>query len=242
MISAPQNSSAHLASTWTAGIAVLFLGVGIQSSMAPLESKPVAQVLPSEVGEEIMIVEFDPPDAAPEETQDAPPEEQEAVEEEFEIPPLPEIAAPVTPPEMQEITPLEPLVEPPPAPKPPEPKPTPKPRQQPVKSGPKPQASSSSTSSAGTGGAGPATVFTGGGRGRFPSPAYPSAARSAGLQGSVRLMVTVETSGLPSSVSVISSSGQATLDNAARDHISRRWRWPSGAVRKYIVPIRFTLK
>jgi periplasmic protein TonB len=240
MIISPKNLSAHLLSTWTAGVSVLFLGIGLQGSMAPLVSQPAAIFLPSDEGEEIMIEEFDPAAAAlSEESQDAPPEEvEQAIEEEFEIPPLPEIAVPITPPEMEEIAPLETYIEPPP----PAPKPTPKPKPQPTKSTPKPKAAASSSSSSSSGTSGPATVFTGSGRGRFPSPSYPTSARSAGLQGSVRLMVTVEASGLPSSVSVISSSGHSTLDSAARDHISRRWRWPSGSVRKYIVPIRFQLR
>jgi protein TonB len=56
------------------------------------------------------------------------------------------------------------------------------------------------------------------------------------------LLVTVEASGLPGAVSVSSSSGHAILDSAARDHVQRRWRWPSGEVRRYIVPIRFVLQ
>jgi TonB family protein len=240
MITAPKNLSAHLLSTWTAGVSVLCLGVGLQGAMTPLVSEYVAIVAPADLGEEIMVEEFDPPAAAPiEESQDAPPEELEQVqEEEFEIPPLPEIAVPITPPEMAEITPLETYVEPPP----PAPKPTPKAKPQSVKTTSKPKTTSSSTKTSSSGTAGPATVFTGGGRGRFPSPSYPSSARSAGLQGSVRLSVTVEASGMPSSVSVISSSGHSALDSAARDHISRRWRWPSGSVRKFIVPIRFQLQ
>lgn len=58
----------------------------------------------------------------------------------------------------------------------------------------------------------------------------------------MRLLVTVESSGVPSSVAVQSSSGFSSLDNAARDQVSRRWRWPAGNVRRFIVPVRFVLQ
>jgi protein TonB len=85
-------------------------------------------------------------------------------------------------------------------------------------------------------------VFKGGGSGRFPSPSYPASARSAKQQGVVRLLVTVEASGVPSAVTVTESSGFASLDSAAKDTVQRRWRWPAGDVRKFIVPIRFVLQ
>jgi protein TonB len=77
---------------------------------------------------------------------------------------------------------------------------------------------------------------------RFPSPNYPAAARANKEQGTVKLLVVVEATGIPSSVSVQSSSGSSALDNAARDHISRRWRWPAGEVRRFLVPVRFVLQ
>jgi TonB family protein len=58
----------------------------------------------------------------------------------------------------------------------------------------------------------------------------------------VRLLVTVEASGLPSAVSVTISSGHPELDAAARDQVQRRWRWPAGEVRRYIVPVKFVLQ
>jgi protein TonB len=68
------------------------------------------------------------------------------------------------------------------------------------------------------------------------------AARRAGAQGTVRLLVIVEVSGLPGSVSVMASSGHSELDRAAQDHVRRRWRWPAGETRRYIVPVRFVLR
>jgi protein TonB len=239
MILPGKDSNAHLASAWTAGTALLFLGIGLQGAVRPLLPPPTLNQQSAPMVEEIMIEDFDPPAPALEG------DTAEVVEKmaDIEIPPLPEITAPITPPEMAEITPLEPDKPPPPAPKPPEIKPRPVAKAPPAPS--KPRDTPTGTKTAGsTSGAseGAPTLFTGGGRGRFPAPSYPASARSAKLQGSVRLMVTVEASGLPGAVSVISSSGHTTLDNAARDTISRRWRWPSGSVRKYIVPIRFVLQ
>ena len=229
MITTPKNTDAHVASTWTAGIAVLFLGIGLQGATRALIQEVPIQMAQIDLGDEIMVEEFEAP-APTEEALELEPLEQI---EEVEIPPLPEIAAPLTPPEMVELTPLEPIVEKPPiAKKTPEPKPRPIERKQPSR--PRTQAS--------PGGAGPPQLFSGGGSGRFPSPSYPASARSAHLQGSLRLLVNVEASGLPSVVNVSTSSGHSILDSAARDHVQRRWRWPSGGARRYIVPIRFVLQ
>ncbi|MFZ4766808.1 MAG: energy transducer TonB, partial [Roseimicrobium sp.] len=86
------------------------------------------------------------------------------------------------------------------------------------------------------------TLFTGASGGQFPAPAYPAFARSSRQQGTVRLLVTVESNGVPSMVSVERSSGFNSLDNAARDQVRRRWRWPSGGLRRYFVPVRFVLQ
>ena len=60
--------------------------------------------------------------------------------------------------------------------------------------------------------------------------------------GTVVLLVTVESSGVPSSVEIRTSSGHTLLDTAARDHLRRNWRWPSGESRLFIVPIKFVLQ
>ncbi len=54
-------------------------------------------------------------------------------------------------------------------------------------------------------------------------PAYPSAARRRGLEGSVQLRVTLAASGELDSVIVIASSGSPLLDDAAVAAV-RRWR------------------
>lgn len=239
MISEPRHRNDHLASAWAAGLALLCLGIGLHGATAPL--LPLSdETMPPTIGDDTVMVEiFQPPAAAAEES----PPEQERKEEDIEIPPLPQITPPLTPPEMAEITPLEEVRELPP-PKalerktePPTPLPETKPKPRPVAKPPTPDASGSSTGN----GSAP-VVFRSGGSGRFPSPSYPSSARAAKQQGTVRLLVTVEASGIPSSVEVTTSSGSGALDSAARDTISRRWRWPAGSVRKFIVPVRFVLQ
>lgn len=240
MIAEPPHPRSEYAGAWTAGIAFAVLAIGVYGVAQPLVPVRETQGMPGDTVDEVMVMDF-VPSASPA-VEEAPPEAPPEPEMDLEIPPLPEIVAPITPPEMIELTPLE---EPPPAP-------APRPRALPVRPRPPTEqagtaptrsaASSGATSGATGTGAGPVATFTGEGRGRFPSPGYPTAARLRKEEGVVRLLVTVEASGLPSSVSVQSSSGSATLDNAACDHIQRRWRWPAGAVRRYIVPIRFRLE
>lgn len=241
MIREPKTSSAYLMSAWSAGVALLCLGIGLHGATTPL--MPMSgDMVPSKVSDDTVMVEMFQPPAAATATEESPlaPEKKE---EDIEIPPLPQITPPLTPPEMVEITPLEEareLPKPKPIEKKPEvPKPAPSPK-------PAPRPTSNPEATRGTNnegnGSSPVTFSRAGSAGRFPDPTYPASARAAKVQGSVRLLVTVEASGIPSAVEVTSSSGSSALDNAARDTISRRWRWPAGAVRKFIVPIRFVLQ
>jgi TonB family protein len=231
MITAPKNSDAHLASTWTAGIAILFLAIGLEGATKPLMPEVPITIAQIDIGDDIMIEEFDAPAPTTEETLE--PEPLEPIEE-VEIPPLPEISQPLTPPEMVELTPLEPIVEKPlVAEKRPDPKPRPVER--------RPSAAKSQPQSVSSGSAGPPKPFTGSGRGRFPKPLYPAAALRAGQQGTVQLEVFVGESGLPSSVSLKTSSGYTLLDGSALDTVRRRWRWPAGPARHHILPIRFDI-
>ncbi|TLD71111.1 TonB family protein [Phragmitibacter flavus] len=249
MILPPKHINAHLPSMWTAAVCATMLGVGLHGATQPVLPDSDMPPLFLEIGENVEFVEFQAPgDPAPEEMLNEPEEEmelEEVIEEDVEIPPLPEIVMPLTPPEMPDLAELEeirppepPKIAPQPSPEKPKteskPKPKPKPRvvNAPNKTG---------TGSGGGGGSGPPTVFSGGGKGRFPAPPYPSSARSAGAQGTVRLLVVVEATGVPSSVSIQSSSGSSQLDASAVGTISRRWRWPQGNVRRYIVPIRYVL-
>ncbi len=242
MITPARQRDAHLLSAWAAGIALLCLGIGMEGAGMPL--LPVSELRLTDSKDDIVMVEEFTPAPAPADqsvTEPPPPEP----EQDIEIPPLPEITPPLTPPEMVEITPLE---EPPPPPmpepvekkpEPPKPKPETKPEPRPA---PRPASKPSAPSSGTSSGSSPVAFSRAGSAGRFPDPTYPASARAAKAQGSVRLLVTVEASGIPSAVEVTSSSGSSALDNAARDTISRRWRWPAGAVRKFIVPIRFVLQ
>ncbi len=185
-------------------------------------------------GEDIAILDFQPSAGAPG-PQELAVAEEAPPEEDVEIPPLPEFAAVLTPAEVPDLLELE-------TPPPPKPAaaPSPKPKTEPRRSH---KSSSAEHSVAGGGGnGGSPTVMSGIGGGRFPAPSYPSAARALRQQGMVRLLITVETNGLPTSVDVLSSSGFGSLDSAALDQVRRRWRWPSGAERRYIAPIRFELR
>jgi protein TonB len=238
VITTPKNSNAHLASAWTAGIALLFLGVGLEGAMTPLVPVVKTELAKIDIGDEVMVEEFEAPASAPEAVAELQPA---APRLEVEIPPLPEITPPLTPPEMVELTPLEPVVEnPAPPSKPVEAKPKALESKRAISQAPKGTGGSNGAS----GGSGEPQLFTGagGGPGRFPAPSYPASARSEGIEGSLRLLVTVSASGLPMSVSVTSSSGHSILDSAAREHVQRNWRWPSGEVRRYIVPVRFVLR
>lgn len=238
MIAAPKTRNAHLLSSWAAGIALLCLGIGGQGAMSPLLPTPSQKASSPSVDDKVMVEIFEPPSAATED-ENTEVTEPEALLPDLEIPPLPEITPPLTPPEMVEITPLEKVPEPPPPIKPKAKSPPPAER---PKSSP-PARPSASPGSGGTGGSSSAPVaFNPGAGGRFPSPTYPASARAAKIEGTVRILVTVETSGLPSDVEVTASSGSSALDSAARDTIRRRWRWPAGSVRKVIVPVRFVLQ
>lgn len=226
-------------------MALVVLGIGGYGASLPLLPKLDDVPLVLELGDEIPLEEFNAPaEAAPEAPQQPEVPEEiplEEMVEELEIPPVPTIEAPLSPPEMAEILPLD---TPPPAPAPVVNKPKPKPAPE----RPRPVARRAPPSNSGTGGSGSSATGSGsptlfrGGSGRFPHPSYPFAARKAGAQGTVRLLVVVEISGLPGSVVVQSSSGHAELDSAAQDHVRRRWRWPAGEVRRYIVPVRFVLR
>jgi TonB family protein len=83
----------------------------------------------------------------------------------------------------------------------------------------------------------------GGGNGKFviPRPPYPSSLKAMGIQGSVRLKITVGTSGRASSVSVIGTSGNSTLDQYAAGWVRRNGKAPAGDVRTVIAPLSFVL-
>jgi protein TonB len=256
MIRNPPQAFLDLASAWVAGVAGLFLCVGVGGSLTPVAppirlsfGQPASSFL-------VQVQEFF---LAPVEEATAEPQFTETFQTtqtvEISIPETAVFTPPLQPPEMAELQALEPLAEPP-ASKPPAenrpPAPVPAPVAEPKPKSPSAVANISvKTSSApggpvrpggATGGTSQPVPFSAVGGGRFPAPAYPSAARSARIDGTVVLLVTVESSGVPSSVEIRNSSGHTMLDVAARDHLRRNWRWPAGEPRLFLVPIKFVLQ
>ena len=82
---------------------------------------------------------------------------------------------------------------------------------------------------------------------RAPAPAYPRDALIAGIEGTVTLRVLVGEDGRPLEVSIETSSGNRSLDNAARQQVLRRWKFQPASdngrpVQAYgLIPIDFKL-
>ncbi|HEY1171537.1 MAG TPA: TonB family protein [Verrucomicrobiae bacterium] len=95
----------------------------------------------------------------------------------------------------------------------------------------------------GTGGTGDAVEFSpgGGDGGKYPQPTYPALALSRGYQGVTVLEIVVDRTGFPSSISVRDSSGWDILDDEAAYTVKRKWRWPAGPQRHYLVPFKFQI-
>jgi TonB family protein len=255
MIRNPPQAFLDLASAWVTGVAGLFLCVGVGGSFTP-----VAPPLRLSLGEPasstpVQVQEF----SAPTEEASAEPLSTETLQSpqpvEISIPQTAVVTPPLQPPEMAELQALEPLSDPPAVKPPPEtqpPVPVPASVADPKPKSPSPAANISAKTSpapagpgrpgGAPGGASQPVPFSAVGGGRFPAPAYPSAARSARIDGTVVLLVTVESSGVPSSVEIRTSSGHTMLDAAARDHLRRNWRWPAGESRLFLVPIKFVLQ
>lgn len=107
---------------------------------------------------------------------------------------------------------------------------------------PGPVAKSSGTGSNSTqsGAAGGTGTANGSGKGRFPKPPYPGFASSAGMQGTVRLTISVGPSGAVESVIVSGTSGFNALDEYSANWVRRNYRWPaSGSAQRYVLPLRY---
>ena len=80
-----------------------------------------------------------------------------------------------------------------------------------------------------------------------PAPGYPRDALLAGAQGTVTLRVLVDVDGSPLEVSIEHSSGNRSLDNAARSQVLRRWKFQPATdggrpVQAYgLIPVDFKL-
>lgn len=82
---------------------------------------------------------------------------------------------------------------------------------------------------------------------KAPPPGYPRDALLAGAQGTVTLRVLVDVDGTPLEVSVEHSSGNRSLDTAARNQVLRRWKFQPATdggrpVQAYgLIPVDFKL-
>ena len=263
----PKNTHSGEFSLWSAGIATLFLAIGLSGAVRPLQETLLTTVPVAVPAQTVELVDFSEPAAASDTPSDVPPVNPAAAESlASEEPVVPELVSALEPTVMPELIPEKEILPKPEAmPEPTRPEPvaaqeTHRAEKPAVARRPNAKAAGagSSTSRAdstsgqvtGTGshssnsvGSGTAPqVFRGSGNGKFPAPRYPNAALSSRAQGEVRLLVTVESSGLPGSVVVAQSCGHSILDKAAREQVQRRWRWPDGSVRRYIVPIKFVLQ
>lgn len=129
-------------------------------------------------------------------------------------------------------------------PSPPKPEIRRSPSPTPARSAPKQTTSTrSSGTGSGTGVSGSGSGSgSGGGAFVIPRPTYPSSLRSLGVQGTVRLRIIVGTSGRASSVTVVGTSGNSTLDQYAAGWVRRNGKAPPGDVRTVIAPLSFVLR
>jgi len=100
----------------------------------------------------------------------------------------------------------------------------------------------SATGAGAGGGGGTAAGGRGGGSGYFPTPPYPSQARSRGQQGTVQLSIVFGTDGRVTGASVSRSSGYSELDRAASQWVRRHWRAAAGQVGTFRLPVHFKLR
>lgn len=202
------------------------------------DSAVMADLVSTEAAEEIT------PEVAMEVVQEIPPS-LEIVTQTQELPDLVEALATEdlftlsTAPKIEEA-----LIPKDPSPPKPEVRRTPSPT--PARSAPK-RTSSTRGTGAGTGsgtGASGSGSGSGNGGGAFviPRPTYPSSLRSLGVQGTVRLRIIVGASGRASSVTVIGTSGNSTLDQYAAGWVRRNGKAPPGEVRTVIAPLSFVLR
>lgn len=238
--------------SWLVGITGSFLTVGIigmfAADLPPIHLKTLEDL---DNATELPMVEtsmaelMSMAEASADQPAETEPVQPLEITEAVETPPenldLPEIAeamtmedifaVPTAPRIEDALRPIDPVLKPKPAPAPPRARPTA------VASS---SGTSSSRSQAGT--AGGSGTAGSGGKGKFPAPPYPSFARSGGMQGTVRLSISVGPSGSVDGVSVIGSTGYSALDDYAASWVRRNWRWPGGASSRYTLPLTFRLR
>lgn len=77
--------------------------------------------------------------------------------------------------------------------------------------------------------------------GFYPEPEYPKLALQRRVEGRVMLYVVVDEAGMARSVEVRDSSGSTLLDKPAVEIVKRKWHWPPGKERHYLIPFRFEI-
>jgi protein TonB len=92
-----------------------------------------------------------------------------------------------------------------------------------------------------SGGEGPIRLDRGQLAGSQPWPEYPAGALRRGESGTVTVRLRVTATGDVSEARVDTSSGWRSLDEAATGTIRRRWTFPPGPPRDYLVDIRFQI-
>ncbi len=227
---------------WLLGSSTTFLTIGIVGMFAadlpPITMRSAADL---KADSELPLIETTMEELQalnaeePAEAEDSPPETPPEVPEVVETPPtnleLPEVAEAMT---LQDIfaIPTAPKIETALTPIDPEVKPKPRP----IPS-PRPAAAARTAPSTGTGTAAST------GRMVTPAPPYPSFARARSMQGTVRLSISVGSSGAVEGASVISSTGFSELDNYAAGWVRRNWRFPAtGVSKRYTLPLKFQLR
>lgn len=234
--------------SWLVGITGSFLTVGVIGMFAddlpPIHLKTLESAEEDELPmDEMSMSELMAMGESAEEATEPDPVTQVEIPQIIETPPqnldLPEIAealtvedifaVPTAPKIEDALRPVDPVVKQAPvAPS--------RPRQGPVA---KSKGTGASSTQAGTAGA--TGTGAGSGKGRLPKPPYPEFARSAGMQGTVRLAVSFGPSGAVESVSVISTTGFSALDESTVSFVRRNWHWPTGVAHRHTVPLTFRL-
>jgi periplasmic protein TonB len=235
--------------SWIVGITGSFLAVGIigmfAADLPPIHLQSLADIneieLPLEEGGMPALLS---PQEEAEQSADIEPVVPVEIPETIETPPenldLPEIAEamtmedifaiPTAPKIENALRPVDPVIKsrmPAPA----------RPRAGPVA---RSSGTRSSATQAGVAGGGGAS--SGAGQGRRPAPPYPEFARGAGMQGIVRMSISVGPSGAVEGVSVIGTSGFSALDEYAASWVRRNWQWPaSSTAHRYSQPLNFRL-
>lgn len=243
---------ALIALSWVVGITGSCLAVGIVGMFAADLPSIHLRSLEDDNAADLAMIEtsmaelqtLDANEAVAEKEPELPVKIPDAVETPPESLDLPEVAEamtmedifaiPTAPKIEDALKPVDPVVKP-------KPQPAPRPHTQTVARSSGTPSTTSNTGIAG-GAAGGTGTARGTGRGKFPAPPYPSFARSGGMQGTVRLSISVGASGAVEGVSVISSTGYSALDNYASSWVRRNWRWPGGAANRYTLPLTFRLR